>query len=498
MGNEKKSKKNSNKIFALITYVIAFVCLLLGLFLPYNFADPVNSMIGLQLPAAFDAVYTFGNGMQALFNTPALDASLSFTLTVAELNIDLGAVLLVLYGVVVVAGLIALIPVIASACASKKKSKNYATEVVKKHSNVALEAASFIEVLAILVLSVYSLLHLSTLTEAGILAFNYAVLAAFGGTLLMLVVQAFFYKGGSGFIKFILALLSALVVILLYGVNFIIPPLEGILKDIDLSSLFTGAGANPDVFQLMAGTITGAAFNFENKEVTAIILEIGVLVFGWFAFINFVLDLMGLGKRTNKFMLVVNVIRYGIEFIAAALVVAMTFFIEGITLGYLAIAVLALATVSLIINIFRLVASPKKKTAAAKKGEKAQPAEANAKDDKKTTKQPKTEKATKETKESAPAEVKKDGKAAEQKLYTPVIYNGPSDDFIKTLANEQKVEFSRVFLERQNGALPQIPEYVVGGKNDKFFSSLFIYYTKVRDLISDELMNACYKQANVM
>ncbi|MDE7330452.1 MAG: hypothetical protein K2N30_05150, partial [Clostridia bacterium] len=83
-------------------------------------------------------------------------------------------------------------------------------------------------------------------------------------------------------------------------------------------------------------------------------------------------------------------------------------------------------------------------------------------------------------------------------VYTPVIYNGPTDDFIRTLSNDQKLEFSRIFLERQASALTCIPDYNVGGKNDKFFASVFIYYSKVRDLVSDGLMNEIYKQANLM
>lgn len=503
MGNEKKSNKNSNKIFALMTYVLAFICLALGMFLPYNFAaeNITSVMIGFQIPAAFDAVYKIGDGLQAMLNTPALDPTFSFTVMIADFAFDFGAALLVLYALVVVMGLFALIPVIASACSGKKKSKTYTDEVVKKNSNVALRAASFIEAFAILVLSAIALIQVTVLllTADSILSFNYALLAAFGGTLLMLIVQAFFYKGGSGFIKFILALLSTLVIILVFDVTFIIPPVADLLKDIDLSTLLTVDGAQENLLAYVWLPLLGGTISFEGVEITVVITIISIMALGYLVFVNFVLDLMGLGKKTNKFMLVINIIRYLLEVIAAALILIMSFVIEGAEFGYLLIAILALAVLALIINIFRIVAFPKKKAAKSKSSEKAQSSEAPAKEAKKAKQQqPKPEKAHKETPVVAAEEKKEAAKEPEQKLYTPVIYNGQTDDFINTLANEQKIEFSRVFLERQNGALPQIPQYVVGGKNDKFFSSLFIYYAKVRDLISDELMNAFYKQANVM
>lgn len=503
MGNEKKSKKNSNRIFALITYLIALICLLLGLFLPYDFAKPVDTMIGMQIPAAFDSIYKIGNGMQELLKTPAFDPALSFPVAIGEmLAIDLGAILLVLYSVVAVAGIIALIPVIASTCRNKKKKAKktspeeieaaYYEERSGKHEkNVALRAASFIEVFAVMVLSIYVFFHLATLGD--IMKFNYAVLAAFGGTLLMLIVQAFFYKGGSGVMKFVLALMSTLAIVLIYGVNYIIPPLADVLKDIDITSLFTVSGTGVSAIEFILAPLLGAAISFEGLEITMMILYICVMVFGYLAVVNFVLDLMGLGKKTNKFMLVVNIIRYFLEFAAIAVVLIMAFVIKEVTFGYLTIALLVLAALAFIFNIFRLVAYPKKRKA--KKGKKAASGAVavEARESNKAKKQPKPEKVKEE-----PVVFAKETAEPEQKVYNPVIYKGDTDDFINTLANEQKIEFSKVFLERRSGALPQIPNYVVGEKNEKFFSSIFIYYARVRDLISDELMNKIYKQANIM
>lgn len=506
MGNDKKTKRNSNKIFALITYVLALICLLLGLFLPYNFEKPIETMIGLQLPSAFDSIYKIGEGLQTMLKTPAFDSALSFPVSFGETAIDLGAILLLLYGLIAVAGIFALIPVIVSSCRGKKKKATTPEEIEAAYyeersgiqvKNVALRAASFIEAFAIMALSLYVFLHLATLAE--ITEFNYAILAAFGGTLLMLVVQAFFYKGGSGVMKFVLVILSSLAIILIFGVTFIIPPLADVLKDIDLNSLFTLDGAGVGVLEYVLTLITGEAISFEGLEITSVVLVICIMVFGCLAVVNFVLDLMGLGKKTNKFMLVVNIIRYFLEFAAIATILIMTFVIEGAAFGYLTIAFLVLSALSLILNIFRLVAYPKKRKAAAKSGKKAAAAGVAAdepkapKESRKERKQPKPEKIKDE-----PVAVTSETREPDQQVYSPVIYRGETDDFINTLANEQKIEFSKVFLERRNGALPQIPPYVLGEKNEKFFSSVFIYYAKVRDLISDELMNMLYKQANIM
>ena len=72
------------------------------------------------------------------------------------------------------------------------------------------------------------------------------------------------------------------------------------------------------------------------------------------------------------------------------------------------------------------------------------------------------------------------------------------DEFIRTLSTEQKVEFSKVFLERQCGNLNFIPDYSVSGNNDKFFTSIFIYFVRLRNLVSDGLLNKMYEYKNLM
>ncbi len=517
MGNEKKSKK-PNKIFALITYFIALVCLLLGLFLPSDFANPVDSMLGLQIPAAFDSIWKIGEtGLQGMFGTP--DFAYNFPFNVAgwpEGGINLAAILVVLYALVTLAGVVALIPVCVSAFSGKKgkkKSKDASTDPEttdetadrksKKDKNVALRAASFIEVLAIATLSTFVIILFNQFIIDGkaIADFtNYGLISAIGGTLLMLIVQAIFYKGGSGLVKFLLALMSAVVVIFIYGIPFMLPFLTDFASGLNLT-LYTSGETAADVLGLINSLFT-KGLAFEGREITVITLELAAVTFGYLAFVNLVLDLMGLGKKTNKFMLVVNIIRYTLEVAALIVIVVTTFFAEGVALGNFVIIAAILALISHVINVFRVALLDKKKAKAAGK-KKAKKSKETAKPTAEKTEKPEKKKKPHAEEQPARAVPVADTKAAPtventERLYTPIIYQGPTDDFIRTLANEQKVEFSRVFLERQNGPISCIPDYTVGGKNEKFFTSIFIYYARIRDLVSDELMNMLYKQANMM
>ena len=76
---------------------------------------------------------------------------------------------------------------------------------------------------------------------------------------------------------------------------------------------------------------------------------------------------MGLGKKTNKFMLVVNIIRYTLEVAALIVIVVTTFFAEGVALGNFVIIAAILALISHVINVFRVALLDKKKAKAAGK-----------------------------------------------------------------------------------------------------------------------------------
>ena len=522
MGNDKK-RKGPNKIVALITYVIALAALILGLFLPFGNiigTSGTDAMLAMQLPAAIDSLLNpfIQLNLAGTWGTPEFGYTFNILAGWFGENaagIDLGAIAALLYALITVLGIFALIPAIINTV-SKKARKN-----------VALKAASFIEVFALIPLTILVAIQL---TFAPVIAlgeiagtgmqWSWALLAAFGGTLLVLVIQSLIYKHGSGFVKFVLALISgATIFVAVFDITVFLPSLSDTLGGLGLGlNLFTGMPALNPVLGLVMGQLTWAS-----DSALWATAYIGAMALGLLLFINFMLDVMGLGKKTNKLMLVANVIRYALELIAAVLVIVIVIFIEGTDIGLYSIVIAALAAVALIINIIRLaVYRPNR----AKAASPTKTAESGADEETETKKQKKQRekeerKAQKEA-EKAAKEASRNAVTAEEAataepasavaepvsvysedsegnvVYKPIIYDGPTDDFIKLLTNEQKLEFSRVFLERSGNALSCIPQYNVGGKNEKFVASVFIYYGKVRDLVSDGLMNEIYKQVNAM
>ena len=74
------------------------------------------------------------------------------------------------------------------------------------------------------------------------------------------------------------------------------------------------------------------------------------------------------------------------------------------------------------------------------------------------------------------------------------VYNGPSDTFMDTLDDAEKIEFVQVFLEKTKGRVKGIPEYRIGQDNSMFFPSVFIHINRTRELISTHLLEKIYKQ----
>ena len=537
MGNKKDSNKRPNKVVALVTYIIALIALLLGLFLPYGTNPALNgttdAIWAFQLPDALAKAVP----VEAFVELLKVDGvvvgnqfaySLPITLNgVIEGGYDLGALFTVLYALVVLAGIIALIPAIVSAFSKKSKK------------NTALSAASFIEVVAFLFVSFFVFVQLTNFTfiaevnnalPEGVTAestyqWSYPLLGAFGGTFLMLVIQSIFYKKGSGIFKFVLLLLSTLAFMLaVYNIGAIIPPLDEPLAELigKTEGLFDGKlyhsvtlgsviGIIP-VYMLFCGGAEGIGFptitltaGMEGMTAIQQTLFLCALILALLVLINFLLDAMGLGKTTKRYMLVSNIIRYTLELLAAALVIVLPFFVKNdageqieVT-GLMSIVIAVLALVALILNIIRLVRFDQKR----KKVQKAVAAEMNrATTGAVATEQPAAAQPTVEEEKpyvyTPPVFAKEEKPEEEPEVYNPVIYNGPTDEFINTLSTDQKIEFSRVFLERQNGNIGFIPEYIVNGKNDRFFNSVFIYFARLRTSVSDGLFNKMYEYGNIM
>ena len=86
--------------------------------------------------------------------------------------------------------------------------------------------------------------------------------------------------------------------------------------------------------------------------------------------------MIGLAKRTNKAMLITNVIRYALETIAVIIVIVMAFLIDGYSVKLLGYVLAGVVLLAFIINIIRLVAYKSGKKKAAKKAKKQQAAPA--------------------------------------------------------------------------------------------------------------------------
>lgn len=76
------------------------------------------------------------------------------------------------------------------------------------------------------------------------------------------------------------------------------------------------------------------------------------------------------------------------------------------------------------------------------------------------------------------------------------FYNCKSfDPFIAILNNEERNQFTELFIVKFKGVMPEIPDYEVGGDNKEFFRKLFIYLGQYRDRIPDGLLAKIYQYA---
>lgn len=76
------------------------------------------------------------------------------------------------------------------------------------------------------------------------------------------------------------------------------------------------------------------------------------------------------------------------------------------------------------------------------------------------------------------------------------FYNCKSfDPFIAILSQEERNQFTELFILKYKGVMPELPDYVVGGDNKNFFRKLFIYLGQYRDRIPDGLLTKIYQFA---
>lgn len=505
--------KRPTKFFAMITYVVVLICLVVGFFYPYGTVQGTDGMIAMQLPAVIDILFGTTLNVGAAFSFPVVAIEL-FGIE-ALLIENVYALLIFAYAVITVLGVLALLPVCIS----------------NRYKSTAKIFANIIELLALLVLSLYVLNDLCYLSAMSSF-YNWALYIVFGGVAIVYIVQNIASKGGSGVIKALLFILSAVSV---YAMFYLYGLLEHIIDP--MNSLATSLNAVTYFLQTPIQNLAGYEYGFllfhgqffgEMGIVSAMegvgIGELTVLYCllgtGLLISLNFFLDMFGIAKKTNKAMLICNLVRYSILLILLCIITITATLIEG-KVGLMCYIVIIASVLALLINLIRFIKYIKgKKATNSLSVQTTEPAydyygdnlyEQLESDTTPIAAQPAP--VVEQVAASAPVY-----QAPVAPVYqapvapaTPVksteyqqvynvssIYNGPSDSFINKLTNEEKIEFAKVFLERRYGSLTVIPQYVFGGDNKKFFSSIFIYISRVREYLSNNLMNKIYEELNLL
>ncbi|MCD8285907.1 MAG: hypothetical protein LUD50_01590 [Clostridia bacterium] len=414
------------------------------------------------------------------------------------------------------------------------------------------------------------------------------VAIAFAVVLIVGFVQRCVASKGSGAAKFILFLLALIAVgFAFFDIATLSGSMEGYLSDGILgfsSGVFGGtAYAHFGDFLFSVNGVSVTNLFIEGMGVYEYLFAIGGIIVSVMLLFNCLFALIGIYKKTNKFMLVADQVTYLLEIAGLVLCIvgvlgtdSLAYASEGETveIGFMFIAVCALAVIAYVIDLVRLIMYNKAKKKAKAEAEAASleeavPEETDVFDEFSTGQAvpadgdfvpadgnfvpadgdfvPVPAAADTAAAETATAEAAPEPApaVASDTYYPPVtaveatpvvedvpvmtaadvvpqvqvqpaapyaqnvqnasviynvhsLYNGPSDKFIAKLTNDEKVEFAKVFLERVDGPLTVIPEYKIGGDNTKFFTNVIIYYARVRDLISDSLMDKLYEEINVM
>lgn len=299
---KEKKKNKTRKVIATTTYFIALLCLLAGLFVPlFNCVDGVEMperMMFRYLPSMFNGI--FGKEVIKISG----DYFLPFHFI--DGKFDFMSLVGVLYAIVCVIALIMLIPVLLG---SKKK-------------NTSARCALGVEVLAMLVTLTYIAYKAYFLVSEHVLEWtDYNFLIAFGGVLLMAIIQTISSKGGIGVSKVIGLVLTVIAVIALLDITLFIPKLADPLGD--KAGLLILNGGEGEAAGAMLGT-TGIAMLLDAKGtgenfkllfelykadkklgvnfLLEIFVEVFVIAIVLLTVVNLVFDVIGLstGKKYKK------------------------------------------------------------------------------------------------------------------------------------------------------------------------------------------------------
>jgi hypothetical protein len=555
--------KKSNKRGVVITYVIALLCLIAGLFVPlYNTTgDILDRMLFIYLPSVINQALN-----QYIFTGNWFGTFSSFSTPIFGQSVDVMAWSVLLYTVVTIIGILFLVPV----AGGDKNRKGYAV------------CAYIIEVAALVALTIYLLFSIYAYNSAASTSgeyyewTNYAVLIAFGGTLLMLIIQSIMNKGSLGVCKLFLYIFAALGALMLFDITIWVTalktPLEDLANLINSSVSFTNVSSISLSYAFVTfiflisftdlSTIIAAISDVNSKILFIVSMVLTALVI-----INLIIETISLStnsKRDDRGNLKVNagtkifgLVRYSLELVAAVVTVVMAL-VSKSTVGIYLYLLLVFAVVAFVIELVRVMrikglkraaqenrkmdfsddtladehneeifvsttpivennmANPQVTTNNDSINQYVYPAETTESEKHSTVyKQETFEEQQPEKPVEAPVytesttysstqtqtQTQPEEKADPEQTYVynvKSVYHGPTDAFMDTLTDEEKIEFHQVFIEKSKGTLPRIPDYVIGGNNKDFFPQIFIYLGKFRNMLSPSLLAKIYKQLNTI
>ena len=355
--------KKTNKTAVIVTYVIAVLLLVAGWFIPlfgYEvYSNASDQMMFWYIPAALNAA------LMPFTGSPVISGSfveqhpfpefLNYSNTILPKDatqIQMLAILLLVYAVVTVLALVMIIPV----CLGKKDKK---TSIISAY--VGEGAALFTLGLYFFFFAFYnSGTRMVASVSVALVYYNLNLVAVGAAVLVLLFIQSIMQKKSLGTVKVILFLFSLFVVICLFEFDSLLTYAASEMGiSVDgwynmLNSIKTGTGLYTfgevpvTAFMLIVYMVSGlsAGQNFiwiAGESATANILRVAILALGILAIINLIIDFCGLmsGNKTdetgivcvNKGSKVFSLVRYIITLVVAIVALVCIFIESNVTVG---------------------------------------------------------------------------------------------------------------------------------------------------------------------
>ena len=544
--------KKSIKTAVVVTYIIAVLLLVAVWFVPgFGYGQNVdgigNMMMFWYIPAFINAFF-FPILKKELIPAsvigehPLPGFAYSQSQLINGVDFEFPALMVLLLLVITVLALIFIIPVVAA-----KKEK---TSVVCSY---IIEGAAVFALGILFVLSAWD--SVPAVASNGYLN----LMCLFAALVVIICIQSIVEKKSYGTVKVFLFIFSAVAFMFaMLAIDSYIVTILGdensagwydLLGNLNLGgALVSGSAGLTLLHGLVEITRAGGSIWMEGAPVAINLIHVGVIALFVIVALNVIIDLIGLlsGSKYNKEGVINThkggkifaIVRHFIALAVLVMILVCAYMEEIVTVGVCLYLALIFVVLNLIINIVRLALVPAQRKAAARqqKSEMQLSDEGIASEEEEQTdligdempvapypvyadgelisapatepvaeQQPAPAEETDEQlaissipaydePESAPEEAPR-----EPVVYSPapVIYNGPTDEFLDTLTTEEKIEFSKAFIDKTKGALPaKMPEYEIGGSNDDFFPAIFINLGRFRAMLSSSLLRKIYKYLN--